>query len=89
MEDLISRTERLPDGAHLFGSWGADRELAAQTVEMLQTVILALAALGRVKRLPKFRPIPRPARRDTTPAEPRLSPADKIRQLARTMKGPA
>lgn len=88
MATLIRRAERLPDGARLFGGWGVDRELAAQTVELLQVVTLALARLGGVKRLPRFAPVPRPARPDAKTGRKRR-PSDGIRDLARMLKGGA
>lgn len=84
MDRLVTRVERLPDDSHLWGAWGRRDELAAQTVELLQVVVVALARLGNVpkSKLPKLTRIPRPGTE-----EPKLSPADKIRGVARLIGG--
>lgn len=70
----------------MFGSsgWGVERELAAQTVELLQVLVLATARIRGVKgsRLPKFVPVPRP-HRESDP--PKLTAAEKIRAFSRTL----
>lgn len=86
MDRLIARAERLPDSSLIFGGWGLDRELAAQTVELLQGVVAGVATLGGVKRekvRALFRPIPRPA----SLRGPKPTPVSKIRALARTLSG--
>lgn len=86
MDQLISRTERLPDSALLWGrqGWGMDRELLAQAVELLQAMVIGIARLNGVPRtkLPRFHPIPRPGERRR-----KVSAAGKLRALRAMIGG--
>lgn len=65
MRALLIRVDGLPDTARLAGydGWGADRELAAQTVEVLDLVRRQIAALTGAKKSKLGKPLhlPRPA----------------------------